>query len=66
MDLPRTGRERRAGVIIENINELLKNKAPNRVHSRRCSEHNFPISLCTALTAYHFLGNKPEALSARI
>ena len=26
MDLPRTGRERRAGVIIENINELLKNK----------------------------------------
>jgi len=26
MDLPRTGRERQAGVIIENINELLKNK----------------------------------------
>ena len=26
MDLPRTERERRAGIIMENINELLKNK----------------------------------------
>ncbi len=47
--------------IIECINELLKNKA-NMVHSRNQSIHNFVMNLCSALTAYCFLGNKPEAL----
>ena len=47
--------------IIECINELLKNKA-NLVHSRHCSIHNFIMNLCSALTAYCFCDNKPEAL----
>ena len=47
--------------IIECINELLKNKA-NLVHSRHCSIHNFIMNLCSALTAYCFFENKPEAL----
>ncbi len=47
--------------IIECINELLKNKA-NLVHSRHRSIHNFIMNLCSALTAYCFFENKPEAL----
>ena len=47
--------------IIECINELLKNKA-NLVHSRHWSIHNFVMNLCSALTAYCFYENKPEAL----
>ena len=47
--------------IIECINELLKNKA-NLVHSRHRSIHNFIMNLCSALTAYYFFENKPEAL----
>ena len=43
------------------INELLKNKA-NLVHSRHRSIHNFIMNLCSALTAYCFFDNKPEAL----
>ena len=48
--------------IIECINELLKNKA-NLVHSRHRSIHNFIMNLRSALTAYCFFENKPEALS---
>ena len=47
--------------IIECINEILKNKA-NLVHSRHRSIHNFIMNLCSALTAYCFFDNKPEAL----
>ena len=47
--------------IIECINELLKNKA-GIVHSRHRSIHNFIMNLCSALTAYCFYENKPEAL----
>ena len=47
--------------IIECINELLKNKA-NLVHSRHRSIHNFIMNVCSALTAYCFFENKPEAL----
>ena len=47
--------------IIECINELLKNKA-NLVHSRHRSIYNFIMNLCSALTAYCFFDNKPEAL----
>ena len=51
--------------IIECINELLKNKA-NLVHSRHRSIHNFIMNLCSALTAYCFFENKPEALSVYV
>ena len=47
--------------IIKCINELLKNKA-NLVHSRHRLIHNFIMNLCSALTAYCFFDNKPEAL----
>ena len=47
--------------IIECINDLLKNKA-NLVHSRHRSVHNFMVNLCSALTAYCFFDNKPDAL----
>ena len=47
--------------IIKCINELLKNKA-NLVHSRHRSIHNFIMNLYSALTAYCFFDNKPEAL----
>ena len=47
--------------IIECVNELLNNKA-NLVHSLHCSVHNLIINLCSALTAYCFLENKPQAL----
>lgn len=51
--------------IIECINELLKNKA-NLVHSRHRSVHNFIMNLCSALAAYCFFENKPEALPVHI
>ena len=51
--------------IIECINELLKNKA-NLVHSRHRSIHNFIMNLCSALTAYCFFDNKPEALPVHV
>lgn len=51
--------------IIECINELLKNKA-NLVHSRHRSINNFMMNLCSALTAYCFFDNKPEALPVQI
>ena len=47
--------------VIECINELLKNKA-NIVHSRHRSVHNFIMNICSALTAYCFFDNKPQAL----
>lgn len=47
--------------IIECINELLKNKA-NLVHSRHRSIHNFIMNICSALAAYCFFDNKPDAL----
>lgn len=51
--------------IIECINELLKNKA-NLVHSRHRAIRNFMMNLCSALTAYCFFDNKPEALPVQI
>ena len=51
--------------IIECINELLKNKA-NLVHSRHRPIRNFMMNLCSALTAYCFFDNKPEALPVQI
>ena len=55
-------------IIIDCINELLKNKAnlANLVHSRHRSVHNFLMNLCAALAAYCFFENKPEALPVRI
>ena len=50
--------------VIECVNELLKNKA-NIVHSRHRSLHNFIMNICSALTAYCFFDNKPEALPVR-
>ena len=51
--------------VIECINELLKNKA-NLIHSQHRPIHNFIMNLCSALTAYCFFENKPEALSAYV
>ena len=51
--------------IIECINDLLKNKA-NIVHSRHRSIHNFIMNICSALTAYSFFENKPEALPVHV
>ena len=51
--------------VIECINELLKNKA-NIVHSRHRSVPNFIMNICSALTAYCFFDNKPEALPVHI
>lgn len=51
--------------VIECINELLKNKA-NLVHSRHRSVPNFIMNICSALTAYCFFDNKPEALPVHI
>ena len=50
--------------VIECVNELLKNKA-NIVHSRHRSLHNLIMNICSALTAYCFFDNKPEALPVR-
>lgn len=46
--------------VIEYINEQLKNKA-NLVHSRHRSIHNFIMNICSALAAYCFFDNKPQA-----
>lgn len=51
--------------IIESINDLLKNKA-NIVHSRHRAVHNFIMNICTALTAYCFFDNKPNALPVHV
>ena len=51
--------------VIECINDLLKNKA-NIVHSRHRSVHNFIMNICSALTAYCFFDNKPEALPVHL
>ncbi|SDG69586.1 Transposase DDE domain-containing protein, partial [Bacteroidales bacterium KHT7] len=51
--------------IIECINDLLKNKA-NLVHSRHRSIHNFIMNICSALTAYCFFENKPDALPVHV
>ncbi|RRC98435.1 hypothetical protein EII32_09345 [Prevotella sp. OH937_COT-195] len=51
--------------ITECVNELLKNKA-NLVHSRYRSVHNFIMNLCSALTAYCFFENKPQALPVHV
>ena len=51
--------------MIECIDELLKNRA-NLVHSRHRSIYDFIMNLCSALTAYCFFDNKPEALSVRV
>lgn len=47
--------------IIETINDLLKNTA-QIVHSRHRSVTNFIMNLVSALGAYCFFENKPEAL----
>lgn len=51
--------------IIECINDLLKNKA-TLVHTRHRAVHNFIMNLCSALTAYCFFDNKPQALPVHI
>ena len=51
--------------VIECINHLLKDKA-NLVHSRHRSLHNFIINFCSALMAYSFFDNKPQALQVKI
>ena len=51
--------------IIECINELLKTKG-NLVHSRHRSVHNFIMNLCSALAAYCFYDNKPDALPVHV
>ena len=51
--------------IIECIDELLKSKA-NLVHSRHRSIHNSIMNICSALTAYCFFDNKPDALPVHV
>lgn len=51
--------------VIECIDELLKNKAC-LVHSRHRSVLNFIMNICSALTAYCFFDNKPEALPVSV
>lgn len=51
--------------VIECINDLLKNKA-EIVHSRHRSVHNFIMNICSALTAYCFFDNKPEAMPVHV
>lgn len=51
----------RKRLIIETINDLLKNKA-QLVHSRHRSINNFLVNLVAVLAAYCFFDNKPEAL----
>lgn len=47
--------------IIETINDILKNTA-QLVHSRHWSVNNFIMSMISALAAYCFFDNKPQAL----
>lgn len=51
----------RKRLIIETINDLLKNKA-QLVHSRHRSVANFLVNLVSVLAAYCFFDNKPDAL----
>lgn len=51
--------------IIECINNLLKVEG-NLVYSRHRLLHNFIINICSALTAYCFFDNKPNALDLRV
>lgn len=51
----------RKRLIIETINDLLKNQAMV-VHSRHRSVSNFIMNLIAALGAYCFFDNKPKAL----
>ena len=59
--------------MCENL--LLENKEHRRhnlrryaniVHSRHRSIHNFIMNICSALTAYSFFENKPEALPVHV
>jgi len=47
--------------LIETINDMLKNTA-QLVHSRHRSINNFTMSMISALAAYCFFDNKPQAL----
>ena len=49
------------GIIIETINDIMKNTA-QIVHSRHRSVSNFIMNLISALGAYCFFDNKPKAL----
>ena len=49
------------GIIIETINDMLKN-TEQIVHSRHRSASNFIMNLISALGAYCFFDNKPKAL----
>ena len=49
------------GIIIETINDIMKNTA-QIVHSRHRSVSNFTMNLISALGAYCFFDNKPKAL----
>lgn len=51
--------------IIETINDMLKNKA-QIVHSRHRSLNNFFMNLISAIGAYCFFDNKPEALDYHV
>lgn len=51
--------------IIETINDMLKNKA-QIVHSRHRSLSNFIMNLISALGAYCFFDNKPQALAGYV
>lgn len=52
----------RKRLIIETINDMLKNSA-QIVHSRHRSVSNFIMNLISALGAYCFFPNKPHALT---
>lgn len=47
------------------IIECIKSKA-NLVHLRHRSIHNFIMNICSALTAYCFFDNKPDALPVHV
>jgi hypothetical protein len=51
--------------IIETINDMLKNEA-QVVHSRHRSLNNFIMNLISALGAYCFFDNKPQALTGYV
>ncbi len=47
--------------IIECINEMLKTTG-KLVHTKHCSLNNFIMNLISALGAYCFYDNKPQAI----
>ena len=55
----------RKRLIIETINDLLKNTA-QIVHSRHRSLNNFIMNMISALGAYCFFDNKPKALTGYV